>query len=95
MYYFFLFEQRLLQTPLSSCFGKSENLLTFSEAFSETSNKVKGCAVDSCVECPSFLYSHLQHQTVPLLQVHRKQRRGQISAQGQRTEEDPPGNRRY
>lgn len=44
---------------------------------------------------PVFLNSHLQHQTVPLLQVHREQRRGQVSAEGQRTEKDPTGNRRY
>lgn len=30
-----------LKLPLSSCFGKSGNLLTFSEAFSETSNRLK------------------------------------------------------
>lgn len=39
--------------------------------------------------------SHLQHQTLPLLQVHREQRRGQVGAEGQRTEKDPTGNRRY
>lgn len=36
--------------------------------------------------------SHLQHQTLPLLQVHREQRRGQVGAEGQRTEKDPTGN---
>lgn len=41
------------------------------------------------------LNSHLQHQAVPLLQVHREQRRGQVSAEGPRTEKDPAGNRRY
>lgn len=44
---------------------------------------------------PPLPHSHLQHQTVPVLQVHREQRRGQVCAEGQRPEEDPPGNRRY
>lgn len=44
---------------------------------------------------PVLSDSHLQHQTVPLLQVHREQRRGQVRAEGPRTEEDPTGDRRY
>lgn len=44
---------------------------------------------------PVLPNSHLQHQTVPLLQVHREQRRSQVSAEGPRTEEDPTGDRRY
>lgn len=50
------------------------------------------CAV---LTVPVLSNSHLQHQTVPLLQVHREQRRGQVCAEGPRTEEDPPGDRRY
>lgn len=41
-----------------------------------------------------LLCSHLQHQVVSLLQVHREQRRGQICAEGERPEEDSTGNRR-